>query len=343
MKKFTKVITAILAVAMLSLSFAGCGLVEDTDVVEKVKMQKETVLTIGDGIEISGAYYGWYFANAYNEAYNEAASQAELSADSAADSAAAEAPAEINVDIEKVKKQAIDDIVAVKMASEKAKDAGFKLSAEDNAFIESQVESYRTQMIYEASQQGMEIAYNDYLLAMNTNADTISEIFEDEYMASLYYANLVADEYVTVKHILVNYGEDNRTKDEAKKLADDIKSQLDDGADFDALMNEHSEDGRDASGNLSAPDGYTFTKDSSYMQACKDAAFTLEEGQVSDLVNVEDYYSGYHILKRFPTSTSEIAKSLENNDKIDAEREKLASGVKVTQGKKFSYYDKVYQ
>lgn len=346
MKKITKIITAILAVAMLSMSFAGCGLVEDTDVVEKVKIQKETVLTVGDGIEISGAYYGWYFANAYDAAYSEEASKAEAEADSAADSSAtstaAEAPAEINVDMEAVKKQAIDDIVAVKMACAKAKEAGIKLTSEDMAFVSSQVENYRSQVISQYAQQGMEISYQDFLLVMNTNADTVAEIFEDEYMASMYYASLVSDEYVTAKHILIKYGEDSRTKDEAKKLADDIIAELDGGADFDALMNEHSEDGRDASGNLSAPDGYTFTKDSSYMQAFKDATFALEEGKVSAPVNVEDYYSGYHIIKRVATPVSKIAQSLENNDKIDAEREKLVSDVKIVEGKRISYYLKAY-
>ena len=104
MKKFTKIIVAVLAIAMLSVSFAGCGLVEDTEKVEKVKIQKETMLTIGDDITVSGAYYGWYFASAYEDAYQSAqfiqqfdsmsgdlgaTSSAEPVADSAADSAAA--------------------------------------------------------------------------------------------------------------------------------------------------------------------------------------------------------------------------------------------------------------
>ncbi len=341
MKKFAKLLIAVLAVTVIVSSFAGCGLVEDTTVVEKVKIQKQTVLTVADDIEISGAYYGWYFSNAYNTAYNEEAQKAEQEADSAADSSA-EAP-EIKVDIEKIKKETIEDIVAVKMAAKKAAEQGYKLTAADTTYIENQVDNYRTQLLNSTAQQGMNISYNDYLLAMNTNTDAVREAFTDEYLASLYYASFVADDYITAKHILINYGENIRTKDEALTLANDIKAKIASGEDFDKLMKEHSDDGRDASGNLMAPEGYTFTKDSSYMQAFKDAAFALEEGGVSDLVNVEDYYTGYHIIKRIAPTTQSIAQALENNDKIDAEREALVKDVKVSQGKKLAYFDTIYK
>ncbi len=339
MKKFTKVIIAVLAVAMISASFAACGLVEDTEVVESVKIQKETVLTVDDGIEVNGAYYGWYFSNAYNEAYNEESQAAEAAADSAADSTAAP---DIKVDIAKVKKEAINDIVTVKMACKKATESGIKLTAKDVSNIETQVENYKTQLISQVNQQGMNISYNDYLLAMNTNAEAVRDAFEDEYLASLYYASFVSDEYITAKHILIKYGEDSRTKDEAKALADDIIAKVNSGEDFDKLMNEHSEDGRDASGKLMSPEGYTFTKDSAYMQAFKDAAFAIEENEVSAPVNVEDYYNGYHILKRVPVTSSAIANVLEASDKIDAQKEKLSKDIKYTESKKIAHFDKIY-
>ena len=333
MKKFSKIIIAVLAIAVLSVSFAGCGLVEDTEVVEKVKIQSETMLTIGDDITVSGAYYGWYFENAYMTAYTEASQAAsENSADSAADSAAA--PEDVKVDLEKVKKEAIDEIVAIKMACAKAKEAGIELTDADYANINMQAESIRSQLVYAYSQMGG-ASYADILREMNTNIETISEVVEDQYLASLYYAPMVAQDYVTVKHILVMYGEESRTKDEAKKLADDIKSQLDGGADFDALMNQYSEDSKDASGKFAS---YTFTKDGAYVQPFKDMAFSLEEGQISAPVNVEDSYNGYHILKRVPVEMSEVANAIEGNTKIDAEREKLVAGAKVTENKKISFY-----
>ena len=220
------------------------------------------------------------------------------------------------------------------MACKKAKEAGIELSDKDYANITMQADSIRSQLVSGYSQFG-DISCSDILLAMNTNIETLNQVVEDQYYASLYYASLVSEDYVTVKHILVMYGEEQRTKDEAKALADDIKAQLDAGADFDELMNKHSEDAKDASGNFAS---YTFTKDGAYVQPFKDMAFSLKEGEVSTPVNVEDSYSGYHILKRVPVSVSDIAASLENSEKIEAEQEKLSKDVKVKESKKISYY-----
>lgn len=63
---------------------------------------------------------------------------------------------------------------------------------------------------------------------------------------------------------------------------------------FDQLMNEHSEDGRDAEGNLAAPEGYTTTT-GQMVAEFENAALALEPGQISGLV-LSSY--GYHIILR---------------------------------------------
>lgn len=350
MKKFSKIITAILTIAVLSVSFAACGLVEDTEVVEKVKIQKETVLTIADDIEVSGGYYGWYFSNAYNAAYSEAQqaaadSAANSAADSAADSTAVEAPAEINVDIEAVKKEAQDNIVAAKMACAKAKEAGITLTSADYENINAQIEQYKTSMLSSFSQQGMNISYNDYLSALNTNADAVAQVIEDEYMASLYYATFVKDDYVTAKHILVKFGEGERTKEEALQMANDIKAQLDGGADFDTLMKEKSED-TGADGSVNSPEGYTFAQDGSMVAPFEATAFALAENAISDIVTVEgdEYgYQGFHILKKVPTSLSGIAPMLTMTEEIEAEKDNLTKDVKVEEDKKIEFFVSAFE
>lgn len=91
-----------------------------------------------------------------------------------------------------------------------------------------------------------------------------------------------------------------------KALAEDLLAQLRSSDDmetlFDALMNEHSEDGRDDSGNLSAPDGYTFDADSSLVSGFREASLAVEVGCLTDLV--ETAY-GYHIILRLPVDASE--------------------------------------
>ena len=80
----------------------------------------------------------------------------------------------------------------------------------------------------------------------------------------------------------------------AEDLLAQIRASEDTAATFDALMHEHSEDGRDADGNLGAPDGYTTTV-GQMVAEFEQAALALEVGGVSDLV--QSTY-GYHIILR---------------------------------------------
>lgn len=106
---------------------------------------------------------------------------------------------------------------------------------------------------------------------------------EDE--AGKYYE----ENFMCAKHILVT----------DKNKAKDILSQLKNGADFDKLMNEYSED----PGKESNPDGYVFTK-GEMVEEFENATKELAVGKMSGLV--ESPY-GYHIIKRMdlPAFTEE--------------------------------------
>jgi len=84
----------------------------------------------------------------------------------------------------------------------------------------------------------------------------------------------------------------------AKAKADDILAQIraaeDPAATFDALMHQYSQDGRDAEGNLGAPDGYTTTL-GKMVPEFESAALALEVGGISEPV-LSGY--GYHIILR---------------------------------------------
>lgn len=338
MKKFTKALALVLCMTVIFVSLVSCGLFEDTKEVERVQNLKETALIINDDIKVSGAEYGWYYTNAYSTAYNEASQAAEAEADSAADSSAA---VDIKVDVNKVIEDACMNIAKTQLACAKAKEAGIKLSNQDYSNIALQVESYRNQMIAALNQQGMGISYQDYLKSMNTSADAVNKIFEDEYMASLYYADILKDDYVTAKHILVKFGDDSRTKEEASKLANDIKAQLDGGADFDKLMNEKSED-RPEGGEVNSPEGYTFAQDGSMVPEFEKASFALKVDEISAPVEVNsNNYNGFHIIKRIPTSVSGVASTLATDD-IKAEAEKLTKDVKIEKTDLIKYFSVEY-
>lgn len=80
----------------------------------------------------------------------------------------------------------------------------------------------------------------------------------------------------------------------AESILEQIRSAADPIATFDALMNEHSEDGRDTEGNLSAPDGYTTTL-GQMVPEFEEGTLALAVGEISGLIQ-SDY--GYHIILR---------------------------------------------
>ena len=52
----------------------------------------------------------------------------------------------------------------------------------------------------------------------------------------------------------------------------------------------------------------------------------------------ENEYDRYEKNPIFPVSVSDIAASLENSEKIEAEQQKLSKDVKVKENKKISFY-----
>jgi len=104
---------------------------------------------------------------------------------------------------------------------------------------------------------------------------------------------------VEASHILIAYKEamsasetTERSKEEAKSLADEIKSRLDNGDDFTALAKEYSDDtsNKNDGGTLATPAG-----NNAYVEQFENASLALEnEGQISDVVESP---FGYHIIK----------------------------------------------
>lgn len=121
-----------------------------------------------------------------------------------------------------------------------------------------------------------------------------------------------------VKHILISTRrtledgsyEEFSDEEKAEALARiqgylaEIRAAGDTEATFDALMKEHSEDGRDEStGELYYPNGYTMAYAGQMVPEFEEAALALEVGEVSDVVTTT---YGYHIILRIPADEATI-------------------------------------
>jgi len=100
---------------------------------------------------------------------------------------------------------------------------------------------------------------------------------------------------ISASHILLMYdgsmrSSATRTKDEAQDLINDLKAKLDDDADFAELAKEHS----DCPSGNSGGDLGSFGK-GQMVKEFQDAAFGLDEGGVSDVVETD---FGFHLIKR---------------------------------------------
>ncbi|MCK9186636.1 protein translocase subunit SecF [Candidatus Gracilibacteria bacterium] len=112
---------------------------------------------------------------------------------------------------------------------------------------------------------------------------------------------------VSVSHILIAYKDAKsadasltRTQDEAKQLAEELKTKLEAGEDFSKLAKEYSDDksNKDAGGVLDT----AVTGEGTYVYNFEDAALKLTKtGEVSPVTKTE---FGYHIIKANDVKTS---------------------------------------
>ncbi len=128
---------------------------------------------------------------------------------------------------------------------------------------------------------------HDYMVA-NKYVDHIydSISIDDEDLEKLYNEN-----YVCAKHVLILTGND-RSDEDALKLAQDIYRRAAAGEDFDLLVSQYGED----PGMKTNPNGYVFTYNE-MVKEFEQASFELEPGQVSQPVKTS---YGYHVILKMP-------------------------------------------
>ena len=182
-----------------------------------------------------------------------------------------------------------------------AKELGVELTEEDYALIDADyqaaVDSY-----------GSEEAFAEELAKMYATTDVYKALMADSIMMEKLRSHVVenfvdtsdaaveayADELglVRVRHILIanDEGEDEA---ENKQLAEMVRTEALAGSDFVELATMYTDDTP-----TTIESGYTFGTEHTMMEAFAEASFALEIGEISPLVEIDDYYSGWHIIQR---------------------------------------------
>ena len=190
-----------------------------------------------------------------------------------------------------------------------AADYGVVLSEETEKAIDEELAAL-------AEQLGGEEAFEEYLTQHGITRETnrrMSKVFylyanmlsltkeegsplyiEDDV---LYQYEGVTEDTVLADHILVAYPESEEEKANVRATMEELRAGIVEQENpvetFNYLADNYSED----PGRAYNPNGYLVTEDAAFVQSFKDTALSLEEYEVSEVVESE---YGYHILIRKP-------------------------------------------
>ncbi len=185
---------------------------------------------------------------------------------------------------------ALDNLITAELVKQEIEAKGISFSDADiTAEIDALKLNYGSDETFEMVMQQYNVTMDDLREDMRLSAmvrkalESQADVTDDE--IKQYFEDNKAmmggtPEQVRASHILV----------ETKEEADAIKSELDAGADFAELAKEKSTDGSAANGG-----DLDFFAREDMVQEFSDAAFALEVGQVSDVVQSK---FGYHIIKK---------------------------------------------
>lgn len=285
MKNITRLIAGVAAGAML-LSVTACG--DDKKLLESTKEDKIVVMTVA-GLDVPLEVYRYVALN-YKHTYEFAQTQDIWLGD-----AGAALLAELNEDVEETIVNLYATVVMCEEYGIHADDAYItdSLDITMDAIYEEYDYDYKayTEMI---AGYGMNdavyrfIMRNDLLAAelLNKMIER-GEIQADEDDIRAVFAS---DEYLRVKQILVA-ADNGKTEEENLAKAEDLLNQVNNGADFDEIVQKYGED----LFMFNNDDGYYFARGSRHPEF-EDAAFALGIGEVSGIVKTP---AGFSILKRY--------------------------------------------
>ncbi|XOI98937.1 peptidylprolyl isomerase [Paenibacillus polymyxa] len=189
-------------------------------------------------------------------------------------------------------------------ATEEAKTAGTKAATEQFDKMKASVQADQwTEML--KAQNLTDDNIKDYMTRIMTVIKDKETGVTDDAIKAEFEKN--KDQFTTasVRHVLINFTDPKtqkeRKKEDALKIAKEVKTKLDGGADFAEIAKKYSEDpGSAEKGGL-----YENTPVGSWVEAFKEAAKTLPLNKISDPVETE---YGYHVMKVEARTEADFAK-----------------------------------
>ena len=290
-----KKIISIILLACLIFAFAGCEKASDNRVVATI-----------DGENV----YFWELSFFLDSVKSELINQAGLASEDEAKDFWKNTDIEGTPAKEVAKNKALEQVILFKEKVILAKNAGCTLSDEQLAEIKEQLKQTKASL-------GGEEEFTKTLNKIGLTPENYESLMKDSYLVdslmtklsdegtltvaddeiTKFYEENIADfrTTVTAKHILISTVDENQQpkseadKEAAKLKAEDLYAKITSGAlDFDAAMNEHSED----PGLATSPDGYTFSR-GQMVEVFENTSFGAKIGEVCAPV-LSDF--GWHII-----------------------------------------------
>jgi peptidyl-prolyl cis-trans isomerase C len=245
-----------------------------------------------------------------------------------------------------MKKSALERLVNRELLYQASVKEGVKV---EEAAVEERFDTIKGKFKSDEEYQGALVRMNlaEADLKLQIQKDVAIEKFVDEQFVQdtsvseketkeYYEANPDAfrrPEQVRARHILIKVESDasEEQKDAARDKIENIRKQLEQGADFEALAKEFSE-------GPSAPRGgdLGYFRRGQMVKPFEDVAFAMKPGETSDVVETRFGYHLIHVIDKQPASTvpyGEVKEKLANHMKQQRVREQVNDFLKEERDK----------
>lgn len=258
-KGIRKKLAVLLAAAVMAGSFSGCGLMENTEIVFTTGLSGEQLFKIGKSVCTlpEAMIYVMDYQRQYEGVYGVEMWEHDFG----------------GITFENyVKDTIVDQLASMKAITLLAGDYEVSLSSDEEEKVSQAAEDYYGALTEE------QIEYMDLELK------DVESLYRDHALSGKVYEEITKDVNTEVSDDEARIITVQQIRLDSAETAQSVKEQLDEGRDFAAVASSYS---------LDSQVTYTFGR-GEHDAAYEEAAFALENDQVSDVIDTED---GYYILK----------------------------------------------